>query len=58
MILTVDGKEYGQNVRIDLDPSMPANWVAPDEEEEEEANKMFEADEENEKAIKPKIDDD
>jgi photosystem II stability/assembly factor-like uncharacterized protein len=58
VILTVDGKEYAQNVRIDLDPSMPANWVAPDEEDEEEANKMFEPEEENEKAIKRKIDHD
>jgi photosystem II stability/assembly factor-like uncharacterized protein len=36
IVLTVDGKEYAQNLRVDTDPTMPANWVAPEPENDSE----------------------
>ena len=42
IVLTVDGKEYSQTVRVDPDPNLPPGQIAeeelvmPEEEEEEE----------------------
>jgi hypothetical protein len=36
IVLTVDGQEFAQNLRIDTDPTMPANWVAPEPDAEKD----------------------
>jgi hypothetical protein len=46
VVLTVDGKDYTQNLRVVPDPNAPLAELAADEErEEEEADGMFEAEE-------------
>jgi hypothetical protein len=46
VVLTVDGKDYTQNLRVVPDPNVPLAELAADEErEEQEADGMFEEEE-------------
>ena len=55
VVLTIDGQTFTQSLRIDPDPSAPANLISAENEEDEDEEEMEEK--EAKRAIPARIDD-